>query len=56
MTSSFSCSLSSDDIVDAAWENSLGVHALIWVSSFRLCLVKLEAHVGTIALVWFQPR
>lgn len=22
----------SDDIVDAAWENGLGVHALIWVS------------------------
>ena len=32
--SSFSNLISSDDIVDAAWNNGLGVHALIWV-----CLV-----------------
>lgn len=25
-------SLASDDVVEAAWNNGLGVHALIWVS------------------------
>ena len=25
--------LLSDDVVDAAWDNGLGVHALIWVSA-----------------------
>ena len=24
-----------DDVVDAAWDNGLGVHSLIWVSSHR---------------------
>jgi hypothetical protein len=25
----------SDDIVEAAWESGVGIHALIWVSTFR---------------------
>ena len=29
---------SSDDVVDAAWNNSLGVHALIWVGSLSFLL------------------
>lgn len=34
-----------DDVVTAAWDNSLGVHALIWVSRHVRWTLSLDAHL-----------
>lgn len=39
----------SDDVVEAAWNNGLGVHALIWV---RALLVPLYRSHTDRRLVW----
>lgn len=31
-----------DDVVEAAWNNSLGVHALIWVSEYEYLCANLN--------------
>lgn len=43
-------SLYSDDVVDAAWNNGLGVHALIWVCFFRQCLLVQSSYLRTCIL------